>query len=147
MVACTDAELTVSTGPFAGTLGHGGFSVTLNNHSTTSCTLTGYPGVDALTATGQQAVQASRTLRGYQGGLPTGGNTPPVVTLEPGRSAVAGVEWIEVPTGSQTSCPSYPAILVTPPNTTGPTRLPAPHLYLCRDLEVHPVTSTSGPGH
>jgi hypothetical protein len=140
--ACAGASLTVTTSPWVGTAGHGGFALQFRNHSAAACTLTGYPGVAALTAAGRQAVQATRTLRGYQqGGLPPGATTPPTVMLAPGQTAAAGLEWIENPGPGQASCPAYPAILVTPPGTTTSARLPAPHLYLCRDLQIHPVTS------
>ena len=124
-------------------MGHGGLELLFRNDSGAPCTMTGYPGVAALTAAGRQAVQAHRTLRGYQGGLPYGVNVPPTVTLAPGQVSYAHVEWVEA---GGTSCPSYPAILVTPPNTTVSTRLNVagangPGFYLCASLEVHPVTS------
>jgi hypothetical protein len=66
---------------------------------------------------------------------------PPTVALAPGQTAAAGLEWIENAGPGQARCPVYPAILVTPPNTTASTRLTAGHLNLCRDLQVHPVTT------
>jgi hypothetical protein len=131
-------------------LGHGGFELMFRNDSGATCTMTGYPGVAALTAAGRQAVQAYRTLRGYQGGLPPSVNVPPTVTLAPGHASYAHVEWVEAEVNGETSCPSYPAILVTPPNTTVSTRLKVAGangtgIYLCASLEVHPVTSEKAP--
>lgn len=148
--ACPGIGLTVTRGSWIGTLGHGGFELRFHNHSRATCTMTGYPGVAALTVAGQQAVQAHRTLRGYQGGLPSGMTVPPTVTLAPGQTSYARVEWIENPVNSETSCPSYPAILVTPPNTTVSTRLKVSGasgngIYLCASLEVHPVTAKEIP--
>lgn len=121
---CAGADLSVTRTAWVGTAGHGGFALLFRNDSTTACTLTGYPGVAALTATGRQAAQATRTLHGYQqGGLPPGVSMPPTVALAPGQSAAAGLEWIENAGPGQASCPVYPAILVTPPNTTASTRL------------------------
>ncbi len=140
--ACAGADLTVTRSPWVGTAGHGGFTLLFRNDSAAACTLTGYPGVAALTAAGAQAAQAARTLRGYQqGGLPPGVTVPPTITLAPGQTAAAGLEWIENAGPGQATCPAYPAILVTPPDTTASTRIRADHLYLCRDLQVHPVTA------
>jgi hypothetical protein len=102
--------------------------------------MSGYPGVAALNATGRQVAQAQRTPSGYLGGMRTGSTTPPVVLLEPGAVASALVEGTAVPEGVASSCPTYPALLVTPPTSTLSTRL-AVSLPGCSALEVHPVVS------
>lgn len=88
------------------------------NAGSSSCTLNGYPGVAALNAQGQQVAQAQRAPSGMLGGLPNGSTTPPVVTLGAGQTASASVEGSDVPSGTATSCTSYPSFLVTPPNET-----------------------------
>jgi hypothetical protein len=73
------------------------------------------------------------------GGLPAGTDTPPVLVLGYKTVVSAIVEWSDVPSGAATSCPSYPHILITPPNTSE-TILFAPPLAGC-DLTVHPVVA------
>jgi hypothetical protein len=107
------------------------------NTSSQTCQITGYPGVAGLDASGDQQVQATRTLNGFMGGVPTG-SPPPVVTLAPDQSASATVEATDVPVGDQTTCPSYPALLITSPNTT-PAVMVSVGLPGCSPLQVHPV--------
>lgn len=114
------------------------------NTSTQTCTLVGYPGVAGLDSAGHQVVQATRTLNGYVRVLPPNVVHPPVVTLSPGQTASAIVEGSDVTVGNQTGCPTYPQLLVTPPNTT--------HSVLinfampgCIPVQVHPtVPGTKG---
>lgn len=126
-----------------GGVGHIGVTVVFTNRSRTTCSLYGYPGVAALNAAGQQVVQAVRTTSGYLGGVASGA-TAPIVDLQPGQSASATVEGTDVPVGSATSCPTYPRLLVTPPNTTVSTTVTA-SLPGCSPVQVHPVVpGTSG---
>lgn len=140
--SCTGGQLTLSTSAKTGAGGHGGYELYFNNSSAAPCTLTGYPSVAALTDGGQQSAHATETPRGYLGGLPPGDSAIPVVTLQPGQSAAAGLEWIENPQNGETTCPDYHRILVTPPNTTNSVPLAVPQLFLCAYLEVHPVQAT-----
>jgi hypothetical protein len=72
--------------------------------------------------------------------LETGSTTPLVVVLGPGTVASALVEGTDVPEGVGSSCPTYPALLVTPPTSTLSTRLAVP-LPGCSPIEVHPIVS------
>ena len=112
----------------------------MKNTGTSECVLTGYPGVAALGSTGQQVAQAQRTPSGYLGGLRTGSAAPPVVVLGPGVTASAMVEGTGVPEGTASSCPTYAALLVTPPTSTRSTRLTV-SMPGCSPLQVHPVVS------
>ena len=114
--------------------------IQFHNVSTTTCTLDGYPGVAALNAAGVQLAQALRTPSGYMGGEPTGVTSFAVATLHPGTVAAAILEGTDVPVGStaSTACFVYPAILVTPPNTTTSARL-AIQMPSCSRIQVHPV--------
>jgi hypothetical protein len=103
--------------------------------------MSGYPGVAGLNSSGQQVVQAVRTLNGFMGGVPTGVN-PPIVTLAPGQSASAMVEGTDVPTGTATTCPGYSTLLVTPPDTRQSTTL-AIGLSGCSAIQIHPVVAGS----
>jgi hypothetical protein len=108
------------------------------NQSQSTCLLYGYPGVAGLDAQGNQVVQAQRTLNGYLGGLGNGATSPPTVRLAPGQAASATVEGTDVPVGAATTCPDYPALLVTPPNLTVSVHVAA-GLPGCSPIEVHPV--------
>jgi hypothetical protein len=107
------------------------------NSSSQPCHLEGYPGAAALDAQGHQVVQAVRTLNGFWRALPPG-EGPPTVTLAPGQYASAFIEGTDVPVNGATSCPSYPKLLVTPPNTTVSvpidTAMPG-----CTPIQIHPV--------
>lgn len=134
---CSDAQIAVTaTNPPGGAAaGHDGVVLLFTNHSSSPCTLTGYPGVAGLDGSGQQLAQATRTLDGYLAGC--GCSAPAVLTLQPGGVVSATVEAVDALNGGP--CTSYAALLVTPPNTTQSTKLSlAP--YSC-DFDVHPVVA------
>jgi len=136
---CGFGQLKVSAGPGQGATGHISAVLVFTNTSAEQCQLTGYPGVAGVDASGTQQVQATRTLNGFMGGIPNG-TKPPVVTLAAGQSASATVEGTNVPTDSQPTCPTYPALLVTPPNATQSVTITA-ELPGCSPLQVHPVVA------
>jgi hypothetical protein len=139
---CRDGQISVSGGGGGAGVGHEDQVILFTTSSQSACTLSGYPGVAGLDAMDTQVVQAERSLSGYLGGLENGAVTPPIVPLLPGQSASATVEGTDVPVGSATSCPSYPALLVTPPNLTLSVRV-TPGLPGCSPLQVHPVVPGS----
>ncbi len=130
---CNTRQLSITTSSNDG-MGHIGVVLIFTNASTTPCTEVGYPGVAALTSTGVQAMQAIRTLSGYLVGTPA----LQTITLAHGESASAIVEGTDVPSGDATSCPTYPQLLVTPPNATESVTIDAV-LPGCSPIEVHPV--------
>jgi hypothetical protein len=105
--------------------------------SAQACTLQDYPGVAMLDAAGHQAAQAVRTMNGYVRVLPPG-QARPIVTLTTGQAASAIVEGSDVTVGNERGCPTYPRLLVTPPNTfvsvTIDMAMPG-----CIPVQVHPV--------
>ena len=137
--SCTSAQLTVTTGPARAAVGHRGVPLVFSlAPGAAACTLTGYPGVDS--GDGGPLLHAERTVRGYLGGLPSGVDVPPTVTVWPGHPAQAIVEGLAVDAdGNQ--CPTYTDLLVTAPDTTGTVTVPAA-IDTCR-LQVHPVTADS----
>ncbi len=110
--------------------------------------MTGYPGVVALDASGHQVAQAQRSPSGYFGGLPPGQTTPITVTLQPGSTASAQIEDTDNPINGATSCPSYQAFLVTPPNDLQSVKVTDSNGFPgCSTLRVHPVVpGTTGSG-
>jgi hypothetical protein len=135
---CTFAHLVITVGQTGAGLGHQGVTILFKNQGTSVCSLSGYPGVAALNSTGQQVSQAQRTPSGYLGGMRTGSTTPPLVVLRGGVAASALVEGTDVPVGTATSCPTYAALLVTPPTSSRSKRLTV-SLPGCSPLQVHPV--------
>lgn len=149
---CGSASAVVSIGQPLAALGHDGRALVFRNQGPAPCALSGYPGVAGLTATGAQAAQATRTPSGYLGGLGPGQTVPPEVVLSPGQAASALVESTDNPTGTATTCPQYPSLLVTPPNTTHTVELSmgTSPLRVCSTFQVHPVVpgmtgTASGP--
>jgi hypothetical protein len=140
--ACAASQLKL-THDNQGAAGHIIVTLVFTNTSTTTCAIQGYPGVAALNAAGKQVTQAVRTKNGYAGGVPDDRSIP-VVTLNPGQTASAVVEGTDVPSGAQSSCPTYPALLVTPPNTRTSIKVTT-SMPGCSPVEVHPVVGgTSG---
>jgi hypothetical protein len=103
------------------------------------CTLYGYPGVDALSASGATLVHATRTLSGYAGGA----KSIATITVAAGQSASATLEWDLFNTVTSGSCAQSASIAVTPANTTYTSGLPV-HVTVC-GLQIHPaVAGTTG---
>lgn len=132
--------------PGGGAAGHIGVVLLFENVSSTTCTLSGYPGVDGLDASGRDLASASRTPNGMIGFCSC--TQPPTLTLGPGVivSAVAEGDAAGASGGAGggsgggaggSSCDAFAGLLVTPPNTSTSTKVNlAPHSC---DFTVHPV--------
>lgn len=141
---CAGPNVGVSGKMASSAAGHQGVVLLFFNNGSTSCVLFGYPGAAGLNAGGTQVVQAQRTLTGMMGGLAPGVTALPRITLAPGQTASAVVEGTDVPSGTETSCPTYPSLLVTAPNAKASVTIPFA-LPGCSGLQVHPVVpGTSG---
>jgi hypothetical protein len=151
---CQNGQIGVSTAAGGVGLSHISQLLLFTNTSQTACTLSGYPGVAALNGQGAQVEQAQRQPGGYLGGLQNQSTIIPTVTVSPGGSVSAMVEGIDGPIGAATSCPYFPAFLVTPPGLTRSFNVPVPTVGGaasgfpgCAPLQVHPVVpSTTGSG-
>jgi Protein of unknown function (DUF4232) len=115
---CRNGQLAVTPYPGGAAAGNVSQVIRFVNVSRSTCSLTGYPGIAALNASGAQVAQARRELSGMLGGLQNGAQSPPTVTLASGAVASATVEGGDNPVGTATSCPYYPAFLVTAPDQT-----------------------------
>ncbi len=152
VAGCQDGQISVTNAGGGSGLGHQDQVIVFTNQSRSTCSLAGFPAVAGLDVEGNQAVQAQRTPGGYMGGLPPGVTAPPTVPLMPGQTASAVVEGTDMPVGSATSCPHYPALLVTPPGLSDSVRgtvsdlgANPPGFPGCSPIEVHPVVpGTSG---
>ncbi|NMM23537.1 MAG: DUF4232 domain-containing protein [Phycicoccus sp.] len=117
-------------------MGHVGSTIAFTNGSDRPCTLTGYPSVAGVDTTGRQVTQALQTLSGYLGG----NYTIAAVRMAPGGRASALVEGTDIPTGSATTCPVYPRLVVTAPEQTN-SQVLAATMPGCSPLQVHPVVA------
>jgi len=125
--SCHGADIGVTLSPVAVTGGHGSVTLHFNNSSGGRCTLTGYPSLAALLASGKEAVQAKRprVMTTYQ-----------PVSLAPGQSAKAEVDWAS----SGGNCADFSTVRVTPPGTTVSVQLAASGLHVCdNSLQIHQV--------
>ena len=131
---CALSQLSVTDSNGSARSTHRAVVLVFANTSSTTCHLTGYPGVAALNASDQQIAQATRTLSGYLAGV----RAVAQVQLAPGASASATVEALAVDPTTGNACTRYAGILVTPPNETHSIKLPWPNDG-CASLQIHPV--------
>ena len=139
--SCGNGSIAVSNTSTQGATGHGSFVVLFKNVGTTSCTLTGYPSVDAVNGTGQALAHAQQTLSGFMGGAASVGT----VSLGPGGLASATVEWLNFNPQTSGDCIFSAAVAAAPPGISTRAHLSV-SVSIC-DLQVHPtVAGTSGQG-
>ena len=139
VASCGNASLAISHSPLESASGHGFFVLLLKNTSRSTCTLYGYPGLDALNASGHVLAHAQRTMRGFAGGA----HIETAVTVTPGHFASATVEWMLFNPVTTGDCTFSKSVATTPANTTHTVHL-AVSVSVCK-LQVHPtVSGTSG---
>ena len=144
--ACTSAQLSVRDRDASGTAGgHASLLIEFTNKGTRPCTVEGYPGV-ALQESNGDRLNAVRTKSGYMGGDEAAGDVPQV-SIAPGMTVSAVVEWLTAPQNgsavNSSNCPGYGAtgLVVTVPNQTAIRVFAAPGnaTPVCAGFEVHPV--------
>jgi Protein of unknown function (DUF4232) len=137
---CTGSELSLKINPGDSGMGHTGSVLVFTNTGSTACTLYGYPGAD-VTENGTYNFAPRMNATRVSGS--TAVNT---VTLAPGSSASAMLEWGVNPTGggsaNAANCAGMDGgyLEVTPPNTTDTIKSDPP-LDMCTDLQVFPVVA------
>jgi Protein of unknown function (DUF4232) len=141
---CGNGQLTVGEQDAGAASGHSGLLLTFKNNGSSPCSVLGYPGA-SLQLPQNTPYNAQRSLQGYLGGDQSPQQTAPLVTIQPGTTVSALLEWVDFPqNGSSTvtaaDCAGYgsTALLVTVPNTTASITLTAP-TDVCWDFSVHPV--------
>ena len=106
--ACATSALKVSLGPANATAGTTFYPLKFVNTGKTSCTLTGYPGVSAVTSSGKQIGNpAARSGGKFR-----------TVTVAPGKQQSASVGIVDTGNFSATSCKPVTAagLKIIPPN-------------------------------
>lgn len=133
-----DGEITdgVTDNPEGAAAGHNSVVLTFTNSSTRTCVLYGYPGADALNASGHVVAHAKRSLTGYIGGTYAGLVN---VTLHPGQTASTILEG-NIGDGGP-SCTAGVSLVVTAPNLFHSSPL-AKAPYVC-SFAIHPVVAGS----
>jgi len=110
---CPTSRLTASVYGSSGAAGTIETTIALTSSSTGSCTLGGYPGLQMLNGAG--ANLPTNVIR--KGSYPFTAMAPAVVTVAPGQAVYFNMGYSDVPTGSETSCPTSTTLAVTPPNS------------------------------
>lgn len=140
--ACGNHSLTVSATRENGATGHSNFVLLFKNKTHSSCSLFGYPGLDALNSHGHAIAHAKRTVLGFTGGSHHGLRT---IVVKPGHFASADVEWHNFNFRTGGACKFSHSVAATPANTGHTVHL-ARSVSVC-GLQVHPtVAGKSGNG-
>ncbi len=133
--SCAGAALRVALTSGEGGDNHDSFVIEYKNETRRTCTLRGYPGLDAVTRHGHVLRHAKRSLAGYFGGAPHGART---VVLATGGHASATVEFLNSDHAGHV-CAFAHHVATTPPNTDRIVHR-MHRLSLCY-LRVHPVVA------
>ena len=131
---CGNNSLAVTRTFTQGGAGHGWMALIYRNVTGHTCTVYGYPGLDAISGTGHVLAHATRTLAGYGGGAHL-----TTVTIHPGGFASAGVEWLNFNPRTSGACAFSATVNTIVANTTAVHRLRV-SVSAC-DLQVHPTVA------
>lgn len=140
--ACGNAGLHTTLRSAGAAMMHEGYVLVFTNVGKNTCGLYGYPGA-AVEYRSSTLLNATRTLDGYIG---DGRNlaSPPHVTLAPGASASAVLEWVGN-AGEHCYANRTGTLHVTPPNTTATVALGSPLTVgqngICAGFDIHPVVA------
>jgi len=130
--SCKGALIALSHSHTQGATGHGNVILRFKNISQSTCSLRGYPGVDALGPHGGVLAHARRTLHGFTGGT----SAVRTIVLRSFQTASADLEWMNFGANGH-SCRFSHSIAVTPPNTFKTFHRPV-SVSACK-LQIHPV--------
>ncbi|HTJ68848.1 MAG TPA: DUF4232 domain-containing protein [Actinospica sp.] len=140
--ACTGSEIKVALGQSGAATGHHIVTLDFTNTGSRTCALQGYPGA-AIVNGSTTILNAKRTLNGFAGDNQQLSSAP-LVTLSPGATAYANLEWV-VDNGEPCGPNGTGMLAVTPPNTTSTAKLmslTSGTQGVCADFEVHPVVAS-----
>jgi hypothetical protein len=137
-VCASDGLHLAASGPSNPGAGSATWTLTFTNAGQAPCSLDGYPGVSAISSSGQQIGQpAGRT-----------GRSPSVVIVQPGQSATADVRIAQAGNFDPSACGTPTAasgFRVYPPGQTAALSAAASSLSICSgsavQMQVNPVTS------
>lgn len=143
-VRCVSSGL---SGSLAGSsAGAGTFELTiaLKNTSSSPCATGGYPGLQLVDSSGNDL--PTTTNRG--GALSFENVAPSSFTIPSGGTAWFNVGYSDVPTGTETTCPTASSVQVIPPNDTGHLVVSGINATVCNDgaLDTSPLFGPGSPG-
>ena len=113
---CFSKQLAVKLGQAGVALGHAGQVVSLRNTSRTTCTLSGYPGLQMLNAAGHPI--RTQVLHGIAYTVPSVRER--VVTLAPGGAASFDLGYDDGTGYGNERCPTSSRVEITPPSADTP---------------------------
>ncbi|MEO8887747.1 MAG: DUF4232 domain-containing protein [Jatrophihabitantaceae bacterium] len=131
---CGNTSLAVTRTFTQGGAGHGWMALIYRNVTSRTCTVYGYPGLDAISRTGHVLAHANRTLAGYGSGAHLS-----TVTIRPGGFASAGVEWLNFNPRTSGACAFSTTVNTVVANTSTVHRLRV-SVSAC-NLQVHPTVA------
>lgn len=132
--ACGNTSLDYGASASEGAAGTSSFVLLYRNHTSATCTLRGYPGLDAMSSASRVIAHATRAVSGSAGGAGHGVQT---ITIPAHGYASAVVEWKNFNPATSGSCRFSAGINTIAPNTT---KLVKFHksVSICQ-LQVHPT--------
>lgn len=145
---CYSNQLSVHPGQSSGAAGSVSRIVTFTNTSSSTCTLTGYPGMQMLGSSGQRL--ATTVHRGAAATVPA--LAVRTVTVAPGGTASFVAGWADATGYAGETCPTSSRVEITAPNDYSSLTIAwaiAPYggnttnLH-CGDISVSPVYAGSG---
>jgi hypothetical protein len=136
--SCKGALIALSHNHPQGAAGHSNVILRFKNISQSTCSLRGYPGVDALGPHGGVLKHARRTLHGFTGGT----SAVRTIVLHSFQTASADLEWMNFGANGH-DCRFSASIAVTPPNTSKTFHRPV-SVSVC-SLQIHPVVTGNAP--
>ncbi len=141
-LVCAARDLIITVVGSQGAAGTFELTFGLHNTSAAACPMEGYPGAQLVDASGTQL--PTHVVSG--GNLSFTNFAPAPVTLEAGASAYFNLAYSDVPSGSETTCPTATQIEVTPPHAIDH-NVVAVHLTVCAagTLTVSPVFGQGSP--
>lgn len=131
---CGNSSLAVTRTFTQGGAGHGWMALIYRNVTSHTCTVHGYPGLDAISSTGHVLAHATRTLSGYGSGAHLS-----TVTIRPGGFASAGVEWLNFNPRTSGACAFSTTVNTIVANTSTVHHLRV-SVSAC-NLQVHPTVA------
>jgi hypothetical protein len=109
---CATTALTGSVSGSSGAAGTIETTVALKSTGTAPCSMTGYPGLQMLSASGSDLpTQVTR-----KGAYSFTAMAPTTVILAPGQQAYVNIGYSDVPVGNETTCPTSASLEITPPD-------------------------------
>jgi hypothetical protein len=140
---CAKSQLSMAATSTGAGLGHAGVLFTLRNTSSASCRMFGYPGLQLLSASGQQL--PTTVVPAGSGAYLFPAVVPHWVALQPGAVGSFDLQYGDTPVGSAASepdaqaCPAATHVEVTMPKTTGHVVVPASMAPCGGQVLVSPV--------